>query len=237
MKKGNKVMSEEQQRLYKNLAELAVNSFARRHLKAQFVPDKSSAVSQILELIPEGAAVGAGESVTLNQIGIFNALRQRGKNEVLYPFERNEQGYLIGSQEQSDEMMRKALVADVFLSGANAITLDGKLVNIDGLGNRIAPLIFGPRRVMVVAGANKIVKDVDAALERIKGVCAPLNSLRHGVQHHDSEFLELPCARTGVCVDCKMPQRMCNFISIIEGESHWTQGRLNIFIVGESLGF
>ncbi|MDD5701346.1 MAG: lactate utilization protein [Dehalococcoidales bacterium] len=229
-------MSQEQQILFEKLSQMAIKSFARRHLTAHYVLNKAAAVSKILELVPEGASVGAGESVTLNQIGIFSALSKRCKNEVIYPFERDAQGYLMISQLQSDEMMRKAMLADVFLSGTNALTLDGKLVNMDGLGNRVAPLFFGPRKVIIVVSANKIVKDVDAALERIKRVCAPLNSLRHGMQHHDTEFLELPCAKTGVCVDCSKPQRMCNFISIIEGESHWTAGRLNILIVGEQLG-
>jgi hypothetical protein len=174
--------------------------------------------------------------VTIGQIGIFSALQERGKNEVIYPFQRNEEGNLFVSRERSYQMMRDVLLSDVFICGTNAVTLDGKLVNLDGLGNRVAPMIFGPPKVIVVVGANKIVKDVDAALKRVKEYCAPMNSLRHGLQHHDIEFLELPCVKSGVCVDCRKSQRACNFISIIEGESHWNSGRMNIFIIGEHLG-
>jgi hypothetical protein len=231
------MLQDQQSILYENRAKFAINNFGKRHLNSQYIPDRDAAISKIMEMVPEGVIVGAGESVTLNEIGIFTALQKRGKNEVIYPFQRDEKGHLIVSREQSDDMMRKVLLSDVYLCGTNAITLDGKLVNIDGLGNRVAPLIFGPRKVIVVVSAKKIVKDVNAALDRIKGICAPLNALRHGIQHHDSEFLELPCAQAGVCVDCNKPQRMCNFISIIEGESHWTSGRMNILIIGEQLGF
>ena len=229
-------MFQEQQVLFENLAKVAINNFSKRHINAHYLPTQEAAVPRILKLVPEGAIVGAAESMTLVQIGIFSALQQRGVNEVIYPFQRNEDGYLSVSKEQSYKMMRKVLLSDVFISGTNAITLDGKLVNIDGLGNRVAPMIFGPPKVIVVVGANKIVKDVDAALKRIKDICAPMNSLRHGLQHHDNEFLDLPCVRTGVCIDCRKTQRVCNFVSIIEGESHWNSGRMNILIIGEQLG-
>jgi hypothetical protein len=229
-------MFHEQQVLYENLAKTAVNNFTKRHIAAQYIPTKEAALARILEMVPEGAVTGTAESVTIAQLGIIAALRQRGLNEVIYPFERNTEGYLSMSWEQSLQMMRKVLVSDVFICGANAITLDGKLVNQDGLGNRVSPMVFGPSKVIVVAGANKIVKDVDAALKRIKDYCAPMNSLRHGLQHHDSEFLDLPCVKTGVCADCRRTQRACNFISIIEGESHANPGRMNILIIGEQLG-
>jgi hypothetical protein len=229
-------MFHEEQVFFKNLANTAINNFSKRHIKAQYFPSIEAVIPAILELIPEGAVVGAAESVTVGQIGIFPALHERGKNEVIYPFQRNEDGYLTVSPEQSYQMMRKVLLSDVFICGTNAVTLDGKLVSLDGLGNRLAPMIFGPSKVIVVVSANKIVKDVDAALKRIKEICAPMNMLRHGLQHHDAEFLELPCVKTGVCVDCRKPQRACNFISIIEGESHWNSGRMNIFIIGEKLG-
>ena len=229
-------MFQEQQVLFENLANITINNFGKRHIKAHYLSSQEAAISRILKLVPEGAIVGAAESMTLVQIGIFSALQQRGVNEVIYPFQRNKDGYLSVSKDQSYKMMRKVLLSDVFICGTNAITLDGKLVNIDGLGNRVAPMIFGPPKVIVVVGANKLVKDIDAALKRIKEICAPMNSLRHGLQHHDSEFLDLPCVKTGVCIDCRKTQRVCNFVSIIEGESHWNSGRMNILIIGEQLG-
>ena len=229
-------MRQEQNILYKNLANIAIKNFAKRHLNAQYVPSKEEAIPKILELIPEGVTVGAADSETLFQIGIFPALEKRGKNEIIHPLMRQDDGYLVERKEKVDEMMRKALLADVFVSGTNAITLDGKVVNIDGGGNRVAPMIFGPRKVIIAAGANKIVKDVDEAIRRVKEICAPINALRHGMEHHDTEFLDLPCAKAGVCIDCRNRQRICNFTTIIEGESHWSAGRMNIIIIGEALG-
>ena len=230
-------MLQEKQIFYKNLANIVIKNFSKRNLSAQYFQSKEEAIPNILDLIPKGDIVGAGESVTLNQIEIFKALRDRGKNEVIYPFERDDEGNLIVTWEEANEMMRKVLLADVFISGTNAITLDGKILNIDGYGNRVAPMIFGPRKVIIVVGANKIVNDTDEAIKRIKGICAPMNALRHGIQHHDAEFLDLPCVKAGFCVDCHKPQRMCSFTTIIEGESHQTAGRMNIIIIGEQLGF
>jgi hypothetical protein len=229
-------VSQEQKIQFKNLAFTAIKNFEKRHLHAQYVATSAEAVSEILELIPEGSAVGAADSETLEQIGIFPALRKRGKNRLILPLLRKADGHLVKGHESVDRMMRKVLLSDIFVCGSNAITLDGKVVNIDGGGNRVAPMIFGPGKVIVVVGVNKIVKDVDSALNRIKQICAPVNAMRHGLQHHDAEFLDLPCSRTGICADCRQPQRICNFTSIIEGESHWSSGRMNIIIIGKSLG-
>jgi hypothetical protein len=234
--KNGFMKSEEQKIFYENLAGIAIKNFAKRHLNAQYVPSKEEAVPKILELIPDGATVGVGDSMTLLEIGIFPALKERGKNEMIYPFDRNEEGYLIGGFKKTDEIMHKVLLSDVYLSGTNAITLDGKLVNTDGGGNRVAPMIFGPKKVIIVVSANKIVKDVNEALLRIKELCAPVNALRHGIEHHDVEFMELPCVKTGICADCNRPQRICNFTTIIEGESHFNPGRMFIVIIGEPLG-
>jgi hypothetical protein len=229
-------MYQEQRIHLANLANTAVRNFTRRHLNATYVPSKEEAVSKILEMIPEGSSVGAADSETLIQIGIFPAIQKRGKNEIVYPFFRNENGDLPGGRERTEDIMRKVLFTDVFLSGTNAITLDGKIVNIDGGGNRVSPMIFGPKKVIIVVSANKITKTIDEAISRIKEICAPMNALRHVIQHHDAEFLELPCVKTGVCADCHHTQRICNFTTIIEGESHWHPGRMNIIIIGEPLG-
>jgi hypothetical protein len=218
------------------LAAAAIKGFSKRHINAYYVSGKEEAVTKILEMIPERVTVGAADSETLIQIGIFSALFKRNKNEIIYPFFRDEKGNLYQGREETTEIMRKVFLTDVYLSGTNAITLDGKVINIDGGGNRIAPMIFGPRKVIIVVGANKIVKDVDEGIRRIKAICAPLNALRHSLQHHDTEFMELPCTKIGICGDCYKPQKICNFTSIIEGESHWNPGRMNIIIIGEQLG-
>jgi hypothetical protein len=230
-------MDQPQSTLYRNLAASTIRNLIKRRFDAQYYDTKEEAVLKILELIPEGVSVGAGESVTLHQIGIFTALKQRAKNEIVYPFFRDENGNILSGREETEQLMRKTLSTDIFISGTNALTLDGKIVNIDGAGNRVAPMIFGPQKVIIVVGANKIVKNVDEALNRIKSICAPMNALRHGIEHHDTEFLDLPCAKAGYCADCNRPQRMCNYTTIIEGQSHWHEGRFNIVIIGETLGF
>ena len=120
--------------------------------------------------------------------------------------------------------------------GSNAVTLDGKLVNTDGRGNRVAPMIYGPDRVIVVAGANKLVNDMEEALLRIRQIAAPVNVRRHYIKHNNPHFGELPCARTGSCADCNHDWRICRYTVIIEGAMPWERGRINVVLVGEELG-
>ena len=140
------------------------------------------------------------------------------------------------------------MLTDVFLSGANAITLDGKVVCTDGNGNRVAALIFGPKKVIIVAGVNKLVADLDEALRRIHEVACPLNVRRHVLKHHHPELaLEKPCVKAGKCNDCSHVTRGCNYTVIIEaahapeaaGQRYSPEhlARVNIIIVGEALGF
>jgi len=133
-------------------------------------------------------------------------------------------------------MQRETFFADIFVTGTNAITLDGKLVSTDGLGNRVSAMIFGPKKVILVAGVNKIVNDVDEALRRIHEVAAPLNARRHYLKHHQPELGDLPCVRTGSCVDCSHGWRICRYTVIIEGTMAREKGRINVVLVGEELG-
>ena len=133
-------------------------------------------------------------------------------------------------------MARGAFSADIFLVGSNAVTLDGKLVNTDGRGNRVAPLIYGPDKVIVVAGANKLVNDLEEAFQRIRQIAAPVNARRHYLKHHNPHFAELPCARTGQCADCNLDWRICHYTVIIDGAMLWEKGRINLVLVGEELG-
>lgn len=131
------------------------------------------------------------DSLTLKEIGVLRALEERGGN-LLNPWRPG-----IG-REESMALRRRAFTADVFLTGTNALTLDGKLVNIDGLGNRVAAMIFGPKKVIVVAGINKVVKDVEEALWRIKNIAAPVNARKHDFPAE----LRPPCSDGGFCRDC-----------------------------------
>lgn len=226
---------------YEHLALKTVANLKKRHLNAQYIPNRQAAFQKVMELIPEGATVGWGDSVTLYQIGVFDELHRTRPNLIFDPFLRDAAGNLITSGEERLVLMRKALTADVFLSGVNAITVDGKLVSVDATGNRVAGTIFGPKRVIIVAGANKIVANLDEALRRIKEIAAPLNAKRHVIKHHYERFAELPCVKTGTCVDCFHPDRICHYTVIIEGErppgtvTGYTP-RMYVLIVGEELG-
>jgi hypothetical protein len=126
--------------------------------------------------------------------------------------------------------------SDIFLAGTNAVTLDGKLVNIDGTGNRVAPMIFGPLKVIIVVGVNKIVENVNDAIERVTNFVAPMNAKRHYLKHHHVEYHDMPCVRTGTCIDCNHPLRHCHYTTIIDGSRPPEQGRINVVLVGEELG-
>lgn len=227
---------EEQSTIYEKVARRAVESIGKRGINALFAPGKEEALAAIMAMIPEGATVATADSTTLIQIGVFSALRKRGRNEIINPYVRDEKGVLAVQGEKRLDLMRRAFFSDVFVIGTNAVTLDGKLVNIDGQGNRVAPMIFGPRKVIIVAGANKVVKDVPDAIRRVREFCAPRNVIRHITKHDCPEYMDLPCAKTGVCVDCRHPWRICRYTTIIEGEIERCRGRMNVIIVGEELG-
>jgi hypothetical protein len=235
-----KDLSCEKNWLYAKMAERAVASLKKNHFDAHFVASHNEAVNTILEMIPENSIIGFADSVTLDQIGLFDQLPSRKPAEILQPMLHNEKGDLIHSPQEMFELQRRVLTSDVYICGINAITLDGKLVSTDGGGNRVAPMIFGPKRTIFVAGANKIVPDVEAARERIRKICAPMNVKRHIEKHNNQGiFGELPCAKTGFCADCKMPQRICAMTVVIEctGLGQFITGEpKKVVIVGEDLG-
>lgn len=192
----------------------------RRNIEAIIVPDGEAAMNKVLEMIPQGATVGLGGSLTVQQIGLLKALRSGRYN--LYD------QYAKGlSPDESMQMRRKGLTADVFVTGTNAVTLDGRLVNLDGAGNRVAALTFGPGKVIVVVGRNKIVGDVDQALDRIWNLAAPLNAARLN--------RKTPCTKTAQCEDCSSSERICNHLLITERQMR--PGRLTVILVDQDLGF
>ena len=127
-------------------AQIAITNLRKNRINAWYVPTRAEALSAIVDMVPNGATVVRGDSITLDQIGVIPALIRRGQNQIVDPFETNTSGRLLHKPEQAVNMYQKAFTADVFLAGSNAITLDGKLVNTDGVGNRVAPLIFGPKK-------------------------------------------------------------------------------------------
>lgn len=228
-------ISEEKEWLHEEHAKIVVANLQKKRINAQYVSRREEAVAAVLGMIPPGATVARGDSLTLEQAGITSALSKSNQNKFIDPFETKPDGSFIETREQRLRM-KEAFSADIFLTGTNAVTLDGKLVNTDGEGNRVAAMVFGPEKVIVVAGINKIVKNVDEALERIREVAAPINAKRHYLKHHIQDFGDLPCVRTGSCIDCNHDRRICWYTVIIEGASIREKGRINVVLVGEELG-
>lgn len=222
-------MQTEKALLYEKLAQTAVKSLERNNFLAWYFPERQEAATHVKGLIPEGSTVGLGDSVTLVQLGIMDYLRQQHQLGKLRLLDRYRHGLEPEDTPDDGRNRFRALTSDVFITGSNAVTLDGKLVNIDGEGTRVAPLIFGPPKVIVVVGANKIVKDAEDGVRRVKEVAAPLNAIRHGYR--------LPCAVTGQCSDCRSPDRICTFTVIVDSLRPRHKGRINVVIVGEELGF
>lgn len=222
-------------------AKIVIAALQRRHFKAQYVPDRASALAAILAEIPEGASVFRADSVTLDQLGVIPTLRALGKNKVMWPQEKDGNGLNIhGHYEEHQELyarlQREVFSSDIYLTGANAVTLDGKIVSTDGGGNRVAAMMFGPSKVVIVIGVNKIVKNLDAAFDRIHDFCAPVNVKRHFDMHQRPWYGEIPCATTGICTDCDHPRRICNYTGILEGALPRFKDRINVVLIGEELG-
>ncbi len=214
--------------LYEKLSGTVVANLRRRNIDAWYVPTRAEACSMILGMVPEGATIGLGDSVTVDQVGVLPLLRA-GNYRV---FERYRPHLSPPELKDKDDGLNKyrALTADVFITSTNAITLDGKLVSVDGAGTRVAPMLFGPKKVILAVGANKITQTVEDALKRVREVAAPMNAKRHG-------FESLPCTNTGVCSDCRSPERICHFTVIVDGVMEHDKGRMNVVLIGEELGF
>jgi hypothetical protein len=228
-------VSLEKKEYYGQRAAKVIDSLQRRKMNGFFAVDKKAAVDKVLEMIPSGAVVARGDGISLDQIGLIEALHKREDITLIDPFQTDEAGHWPEDSERQ-RMMRETFFADILITGTNAVTLDGKLVNIDGSGNRVAAMIFGPAKVILVAGVNKIVNDSEAALGRIHQYAAPMNAKRHLLKHFSPGLAELPCVKTGNCADCRMDWRICNYTVIIEGAMPFHKGRINLIMVGEELG-
>ena len=200
--------------------EKVVKALEKNNFQAYYVATRAEAVNKVLSLVPAGATIGVGGSWTLKELAIPEQLEKQG-HEV---FDHNRPGLTL---EQSVALRHKELSCDVFISGTNAITLDGQIVNTDGSGNRVAAMSFGPKKVIVVVGVNKIVSDLDAAMERIELFAAPINNKRLDRPN--------PCTVSGVCMDCQGPSRICNITTILHKRPPMID--FHVVIVGEELGF
>ena len=196
-----------------------VEALQRRGIKAVFIPSKEEARQALLERIPAGASVGIGGSMTIQELDVEEELATKGCEVVWH--------WRAPSPEQVNPLRRRALSCDFYLASSNAITLDGRLVNIDGSGNRVAGMFYGPPRVILVVGVNKLSTALEEALDRVRRMACPPNARR--LQ------LKTPCAATGECNDCSTPDRMCKVVTIIEGKPNETE--VEVLLVGEKLGY
>ena len=210
-----------------------LSSLHSRHIHGIFAENSEDAVHKIMTLIPNDAVVGIGDSTTTTQLGIPQALKGRG-TRVLDPFERKRsQADPKDVFQWHTNMLKKATVSDFFLTGTNAITLDGRLVNVDAVGNRVAGMFWGHPTSVIAVGRNKIVKDLDEAFYRIRNTIAPNHARIRSVELGGRKS-KTPCAVTGECSDCRAPDRICNIFTIIESKPFFTD--LNVVIVNEDLG-
>jgi L-lactate utilization protein LutB len=197
-----------------------VKALLNRRFEAWYVDDPGAAADKVLSLIPKTDTVSWGGSTTVAELGI----RERLVKEGYQVLDRD----TAKSPEERTDIMRRALLCDTFLTGSNAISEDGQLVNIDGYGNRVAAMIYGPKQVIVVAGMNKVAKTLEDAYTRARNIAAPLNTQRF-------PQYKTPCNETGSCANCLTPDSICSFI--VHTRICKPAGRIKVILVGKDLGF
>ncbi|MEW6375729.1 MAG: lactate utilization protein [Thermodesulfobacteriota bacterium] len=201
-------------------AKKVIEKLEAHDFKGIYVKSKAEALEGIWKHITPKQRVGVGGSLTIRELGILEQLEAKGHTVYNH--------WKPGLSKESVLEIRKfQMTSDIFLSSINAITMNGELVNIDGIGNRVNSINFGPGKVILVAGYNKIVEDVQEGIKRIKNVAAPLNARRLNI--------DVPCAKLGKCVDCTTPNRICRVVVIHERKPSLTD--ILIILVGEELGY
>lgn len=211
-------MTDMHKEYYAKRGQILVKNLKNRHFDAYYCATRQEALDKALELIPKGATVGWGGVMSAHQIGLVEALNAGDYRAI----DRDK----CATAEEKLQAAKDSMFADVFLTGANALSLDGQMVNIDGTGNRVAAIVYGPKEVLVIAGMNKVVDTLEDAVTRARTVAAPLNQQRF--------LLPNPCTATGTCADCKSETCICNQILITR---HCRPvGRIKFILVGEDLG-
>ena len=198
------------------LSAKVIKGLASRNMTGYYAADKAEALRIALSLIPEGSSVTMGGATSAHEIGLVQALKDGNYNFI----DRD-------AYEDKRAAMLAAYDADVFLASANAITEDGVMVNIDGNANRVSALAFGPKKLVLIVGMNKVCPDLDSAMKRARNTAAPANAQRFG--------LSTPCAKTGKCYDCKSMDTICCQFLITRFSRH--TDRIHLILVGEDLGF
>lgn len=202
-----------------NLANTMIKNMAKKNLEGYYCATSAEAVEKALSLMPEGASVTWGGSMTLTECGLMDALKT-ANYEII---DRD----TAKTPEEARVMYSKQVMADYFLMSTNAITIDGELVNIDGRSNRVSCLCWGPQNVIIIAGMNKVAPDVESAIKRVRNMAAPANCVRLNKN--------TPCAQTGKCGDCYSQESICSQVLITRRSS--APNRIKVILVGEELGY
>lgn len=210
-------MADPKKMYYDKRGEILVKNLTSHGFEAYYCENKEDALAKALELIPKDATVGWGGAMSAQQIGLLDAMNEGQYNAI----DRDK----APNPEEREKAMRACLQADYFITGANALSIDGQMVNIDGVGNRVAAIVYGPKYVVVIAGMNKVTDSLEAAVIRTRTVAAPMNKQRFPLQ--------TPCAVTGVCGNCKT-EGICNQLLITRNSK--PIGRIKVILVGEELG-
>jgi hypothetical protein len=200
-------------------AQAVIKALEHNRIQGSYIPDQDQVAEKVMAMIPPDSSVALGGSMTLFETGVVHALREAPVNLI----DRFEKGI---SPEETGARLRQGLHADYFVSGVNAVTEQGELVFVDASCTRVAPILFGPKKVILVAGCNKIVPNLANAQERIRHFVAPTNAKRLG--------RKTPCAKTGQCADCDSPDRICNATVVLHKQAD--KERLQVVLVGGELG-
>ena len=207
-----------QEQRNERLAQTIIKNLKIRHIEAFYCASAQEAVKKVSDLIEDGSSVTWGGTMTVRDLGIPDYLKKRGTLQVL---DRD----LVKTPQEKQDMYLKAFSADVYLSSANAISEDGVIVNIDGNGNRVAAITWGPKKVIFVIGLNKVAQTVQDALARARSTASPTNAARFDIK--------TPCQIDGVCHNCNSPQSICNYVHFLRNSPH---GRHTVVLVGEKQG-
>ena len=202
-------------------ANTIIRNLEKRNMEGVYCATREDALKQALSYMEKGSVVSWGGSMSIEEIGLMDAVRN-GDYEII---DRDK----AKDYDERREIFSKIVLSDYFLMSTNAITLDGELINIDGTGNRVGPLCFGPKHVIMIVGMNKVVSSVEDGVARVRNIAAPPNCIRLG--------LETPCSLTGRCADCYGDTCICSDIVVTRRQSAAMQGRIKVILVGENIGY
>lgn len=202
-------------------ANTIIRNLEKRNMEGVYCATREDALKQTLSYMEKGSVVSWGGSMSIEEIGLMDAVRN-GDYEII---DRDK----AKDYDERREIFSKIVLSDYFLMSTNAITLDGELINIDGTGNRVGPLCFGPKHVIMIVGMNKVVSSVEDGVARVRNIAAPPNCIRLG--------LETPCSLTGRCADCYGDTCICSDIVVTRRQSAAMRGRIKVILVGENIGY